>query len=100
MGIPSTKSVNLELEQYKHLQAIAQSQQKSLAVTLREIVAIGIKTLQALPTRKEKRRKALAELISIRAMLSEKQQGESDLLLAEVREERSAQMDGWFGQMS
>ena len=99
MTTPSTRTVSLEQEQYEHLQAIAQSQQKSLAVILREIVAIGIKTLQALPKRKERRKQALAELVEIRATLSEKYQGNSDLLLAEVREERSARMDGWFGQI-
>lgn len=90
-----TQSVNppqilLEPEQYELLQQIAQAHGSTVVAVVREVVQLGLESLQ---NKKQQRREALERLNRIRQEIQQTHGMIADDLVTQVRTEREAQIE-------
>jgi hypothetical protein len=86
----STPTISLNIEQYRHLQEIAQRQGTSLNETLHEVIGLGIDALQH---RKQKRLDALNQLTQLRQDTAKNRGKYPSEMLENIREERMQQIN-------
>jgi macrodomain Ter protein organizer (MatP/YcbG family) len=86
----SNPTISLDIDQYQHLQEIAQRKGHSLNETLHEVIHLGIDALQY---RKQQRLNALKQLTQIRQDIAQNQGKYPNEILEIIREERMQQID-------